>query len=60
MNQQQPAKNKIDEKKDMKGDRTNSLKTSSEQRLDESKAVHDQIYGSETQKTIAGLNKEPA
>ena len=60
MNQQQPTGNKLDEKKDMKGDRTPSLKTSSRQRLDEAKAVHDQIYGSETQKTIDGLNKESA
>lgn len=60
MNQQQPARNKIDEKKDMKGDKNPSMKTSSRQRLDEAKAVHDQIYGSETQKTIDGLNKESA
>lgn len=57
MDQQQPAKNKLNEKKDLKGDRNLSQKTGSEQRLDEAKAVHDQVYGSAAQKSSAGQNK---
>lgn len=58
MDQQQPNQNKLNEKKDLKGDRNPSQKTGSEQRLDEAKAVHDQVYGGGTRK--GGINQNKA
>ncbi|MCM1512053.1 MAG: hypothetical protein NC112_02920 [Oxalobacter formigenes] len=47
MEQRQSVPNKLYEKKEMKGDKTPSCETLAEQRLDEAKAVHNQIYGNQ-------------
>lgn len=50
MERQPSAQNKPNEKKAFKGNRNPSPKTAGEQRLDEAKTVHDQIYGNSPQK----------
>ena len=58
MEQRQSVTNKPYEKKGTKGDKTPSCETLAEQRLDEAKAVHNQIYGNQAKE--GGISKNKA